>query len=175
MHRGLRAEMRKRIGMDLSQFVRLKRERVADYVAAAHVAAFTPGPDGTVVAGWRKTCLDTLDPTPLLHELKTRAAEVKTATERRAAERERLQRLLSEAKDPQRVEELKEAVVEAAAIEAHCDMPELPEPSRRRDKRTMPEVSHTALCWILVNCSGVLLVLRSSIGSLAHYSVYYRL
>src|SRR4051794_35394624 len=100
MHRGLRAEMRKRIGSNLSKFVRLQRDQVADYVAAAHVVAFTPGPDGTVVAGWRKTCLDTLDPTPLVNELKTRAAELKTSPERRAAERGRLQRLLNEENDP---------------------------------------------------------------------------
>jgi hypothetical protein len=109
---------------------------VAGIVELALQEAFKPA---VVMSGWKKTCLDTLDPTPLVEALEKGRAELKKSQEERAAERERLQALLQEEKDPEKQDELKAAAVEAEVLEEHLDIPELPAAGRRRKTRYMPD------------------------------------
>ncbi|MDE3106473.1 MAG: hypothetical protein KGK08_14980 [Acidobacteriota bacterium] len=114
----------------------LKREQVAGIVELALQESFKPD---VVTAGWKKTCLDTLDPSPLVLALEKNRAELKKSQDARTAERERLAALLQEEKDPDTQEELKAASVEAEVLEEHLDIPELPAPGRRRKTRYMPD------------------------------------
>lgn len=109
---------------------------MAGIVELALLEAFKPA---VVTAGWKKTCLDTVDPTPLVQSLEKSRAELKKSQEERTAERERLEALLQEEKDPDKQDELKAAAVEAEVLEEHLDIPELPAPGRRRKTRYMPD------------------------------------
>jgi hypothetical protein len=134
LHRGLRAKLRARIGTNLSKFLVFKRDQVAGIVHGALEESFT---SLAVLNGWKATCLDTLDPAPLVAVLQKRQDDVKQAQERRAEERKRLQALLSEAKDPESKSALEDEAAEAAVLDEHLDIPELPPAPRARDTRGM--------------------------------------
>ena len=86
-HKGVQTSLRQSLGTFAARLLLLRREHLGALVQTAHLAGFTPS---NMEAGWRKTCLDTMDPTPLLQEIETAAVELKERQERSAAARAQL-------------------------------------------------------------------------------------
>ncbi len=136
LHRGLRAKLRTLIGTNLSKFIEFRRDQVAEIVRMAYLETFK---SSSIINGWKATCLDTLDPTPLVQQLQKREEEMKKGQQRRAEERKRLQELLREEKNPEVKNELEAAAAQAEVMDRHLDRPALPAARRARKKRTMPD------------------------------------
>jgi hypothetical protein len=97
LHRALRAAIRKIVGQKLAQFVQFKVRDVAGVVQQALKESFT---EESIRNGWRKTCLDTLDPTPLVAALEARKRQLSESLEQQAKRKAEYERMCRTRRSP---------------------------------------------------------------------------
>jgi hypothetical protein len=86
-HRGIQSTLRSLLGTHAAKLLRLSNADVADMVEIAHTNGYTAA---AMASGWRKSCLDTLDPAPILRDIEAKTTELKDRQQRKAAAREQV-------------------------------------------------------------------------------------
>ena len=139
VHKAIRKALRRYVGRLLADLKdRWDKSELWAMIEKALAEAYS---EKLVRAAWADTCLDTLDPTPLVEEVEKRLAQVKAAKQRSDDARARLREAKEEAGSDGK-QESGDAAAGAAAMDEVDDLfpiQELPPPPPPRNTKYFPD------------------------------------